>query len=84
MSKLINQTDYGVPIVDGSGRPTQAFYSLIEQLTHLEILNGEGSPEGEIYARAKVLYFNETGASGDILFIKTTNESENTGWTAIS
>ena len=73
---LINQT-YGTSIVDGQGRPTVEFCTLIEGLVEFEFLDGLGTPEGVVNAKFKVWYIDTT--NNDI-YIKTTNKSVNTGW----
>lgn len=79
---IVNQTA-ATPIVDNRGVPTVAFFTLLTQLTELELLRGDGSPEGTIQAKQKTLYFDESGVSGTILYIKTTGPNENTGWVAV-
>ena len=74
--ELINQS-YGMAIVDEQGMPTVEFFTLLEGLVNLEILDDEGSPEGVVFARFKTLYIN---TDNNDLFIKVTNESLNTGW----
>ncbi|HEX7762071.1 MAG TPA: hypothetical protein VF433_00445 [Cellvibrio sp.] len=56
--------------------------SITELVNLLEIADGNGSPEGVVEARKKKLYFNNTGAPGTRVYIKTT-DSGNTGWAAI-
>lgn len=81
--KLINQTEVNIPIVNDDGKPTQAFYQLINDLTSLEIRSGEGSPEGVRKEKANTLYRDTNGTTGSILYIKTTGIDENTGWVAV-
>ena len=83
MSKLINQTEVNIPIVDGSGKPTQAFYQLINDIVELEIRSGEDSPEGILKEKEKTLYMDTNGVVGSILYIKTTAADLDTGWVLV-
>jgi hypothetical protein len=83
VSKLINPTEVNIPIVDSDGKPTQAFYQLINDLSELEILSGEGSPEGVLKAKRKAQYYDISGAVGSILYIKTTDSNIDTGWVLV-
>lgn len=76
MKQLINQTN-STSIVDGQGRPSVEFYSFLNAIAKQETLDGEGSPEGVVFAQQKVMYWDTI--TNDFYF-KTTNESENTGW----
>ena len=77
MSKTINNQTHGTPLVDKEGRPTVEFFTLIEALVGYEMLDGLGSPEGVVKAKFKVWYIDTVT---DDIYIKTTNESVNTGW----
>ncbi len=77
--QIINQTQ-GTAIVDAQGMPTVEFFTLIEAVTNLEIINDEGAPEGVVNARFKSLYIDTLT---NLVYIKTTNESLNTGWVLI-
>ena len=79
-NKAINNQTFGTAIVDKQGKPTFAFFNLIESLTNLEVLDGEGTPEASINARFKSLYI-DTDTS--LVYIKTTIESLDTGWVQI-
>ncbi len=79
-NKEINNQTFGTAIVDKQGKPTTEFFTLLESLVNLEILDGEGSPEGVETARFKSLYIDTL--TND-LYIKTTIESDNTGWILI-
>ena len=84
-NKEINNQTFGTPIVDGQGRPTVEFFTLIEALTNLEILDNSGNPEGALKARFKTLYIDNdnVGTLANFLYLKTTNESVDTGWVLI-
>jgi len=43
-------------------------------------LEGDGSPEGVVFASKNTRYFNRTGALGTVLYVKNTAASVNTGW----
>lgn len=83
MSKLINPTEVNIPIVDSNGKPTQAFYQLINDLSGLELLDGEGSPEGILKAGKKTQYYDVNGAVGSILYVKTTDANLDIGWVLV-
>ncbi len=79
-NKEINNQAFGTAIVDKQGKPTIEFFTLLESLVNLEILDGEGSPEGIETSRFKSLYID---ILTNDLYIKTTIESDNTGWILI-
>ena len=83
MTKQINTQAPSTPIVDSMGRPTVEFYSLIEQLTGLEILSGTVDPNGAVQAKTKTLYWNSDPGENTLWF-KTTGPNDNTGWLQIS
>lgn len=77
------------PIVDSSGVPTidrmaPWMDEICNLVNFLEIAEGSGSPEGVIFAEKKKLYFNNAGASGTLVYIKTTDGTVNTGWVNIA
>lgn len=74
--QILNQT-YGTNIVDKNGRPTTEFFTLLESLVGLEIIDGKGTPEGQVKARFKSLYID---VDTSVVYIKTTKESEINGW----
>lgn len=74
--QILNQT-YGTSIVDNNGRPTTEFFTLLESLVGLEIIDGKGTPEGQVKARFKSLYID---VDTSVVYIKTTKESEINGW----
>ncbi len=78
--QIINQT-YGTAIVDNQGKPTVEFFTLLESLVNLEILDGEGEPENEVFARFKALYIDTLT---NIIYVKTTNDSLDTGWVLVT
>jgi len=78
--KLINPTEVNIPIVERDNSPTQSHFQILDDLTQLEIRAGEGSPEGVYKEKAKTLYMDTNGATGSILYIKTTGIDEDTGW----
>lgn len=80
MAKQINNQTYGTAIVDKEGKPTTVFFTLLEALTNLEIIDGEGTPEAVVLARFKSLYIDVDTSD---LYIKTTNTNLKTGWVKI-
>jgi hypothetical protein len=81
MAKQINNQTYGTAIVDAKGLPTVTFFTLLEGLVNLEILDDEGNPEAAVFARFKSLYIDTLT---NLVYIKTTNESLDTGWVLVS
>ncbi len=81
MAKELQNQSYGTAIVDANGMPTTTFFTLLEGLVNLEILDDEGNPEGVISARFKSLYIDTLTSN---VYIKTTNESLNTGWVLVT
>lgn len=81
--KSINQTDVNIPIVERDNSPTQSHFQILDDLTQLEIRAGEGSPEGVYKEKAKTLYMDTKGATGSILYIKTTGIDKDTGWVLV-
>lgn len=81
MAKEINNQTYGTAIVDAQGMPTTTFFTLIEALVNLEILDDEGNPEAAVFARFKSLYIDTLT---NMVYIKTTNESLDTGWVLVT
>jgi len=45
-------------------------------------MEGDGSPEGVVYASRQTRYYNRTGSAGSLLYVKTTGKDANTGWVA--
>ena len=43
---------------------------------------GDGSPEGVVFAAEQSRYYNRTGAAATLLYVKTTGSQVNTGWVA--
>lgn len=57
--------------------------SITEQVSSLVIMEGDGSPEGVVFANKKKQYYDNTGSAGSRLYIKTTANNLNTGWEVI-
>ena len=77
--QIINQAINTI-LINPDGTPTSEFFTLIEQLANLEILNDPGSPEGVVFAQFKTLYWDDTNSD---LYFKSTNQDLNTGWVLI-
>lgn len=58
------------PIVDKDGNMLTRFYNWTQQVTQLQIIQGSGTPEGNIEASVTTLYMDTGGSSGNILYIK--------------
>jgi hypothetical protein len=52
-------------------------------IKELEIIEGDGSPEGVVFASKKKQYYDNTGSPGSRLYIKTTANNLDTGWELI-
>ena len=84
MPKILNNQTQSTAIVDKQGKPTIAFFTLLEGLVNLEILDGTGTPETSVKARFKTLYVDTTNAPTTVdVYFKSTNESVATGWVKI-
>ena len=73
------------PIAKPDGVAQDRFIGWIESVTAainlLTPIDGTGSPEGVVYAPQKASFF-DTVAEEE--YIKTTNETSNTGWVQIT
>ena len=48
------------------------------------ILSGNGQPAGSVAGSVGDLYSQTDGAAGSVLWVKTSGEATNTGWTAVA
>lgn len=66
--------------------PTERAANWIEEITRQvnksTVLSGTGTPEGNVTAEPTVLYMDESGSTGSILYIKQTGTG-NTGWVLV-
>ncbi len=67
---MINQLNNSNPIVEKDGTMIRRFSDWTKSVTRLQILTGTGSPEGIIEALQRVLYMDDEGTAGAILYIK--------------
>ena len=58
------------PLLDDQGTMTQQTRKVMNAIARLSILEGSGSPEGVIEARATRFYMDTAGVAGAILYIK--------------
>ena len=58
------------PIVDDNGTMQDAFHTWVEQVTRLDLIIGQGSPEGVIEATVGREYMDVNGTAGNIKYIK--------------
>ncbi len=83
---MIQQPSRDLPIANQNLIAIDQFQGWIDSVTKLlnalELAQGEGSPEGVLFADAKKIYFNTTGATGTFFYAKTTAKTLNTGWIA--
>lgn len=49
---------------------------------NVKVINGYGSPEGEIVASIGAVYLRKDGSTSTTLYIKTSGTETATGWTA--
>ena len=81
MPKILNNQTQSTAIVDKQGKPTIAFFTLLEGIVNLEILDGTGTPETFVKARFKTWYVDTANAPATVdVYFKSTNESVATGW----
>jgi hypothetical protein len=83
---LIQQPSRDIPIVRRDDIAQDQFQGWIDSVTEilnrLEVINGNGSPEGVVFAAKGRIYFNNTGAAGTLMYVKNSDISLNTGWIA--
>ena len=73
-------------IVDDRGRQTPELSAWVQTITNGQIIEGEGSPENQVSAPRKALYFRTDGSSGSILYIKKQDAisgDQKRGWVAV-
>lgn len=56
------------------GKILERPYKVMQELIQMDILEGDGSPEGVIMASSRRLYMDTAGTSGNILYIKKVND----------
>lgn len=61
-------------IIGEDGQPTLEFIIWIEDVTDLQIIEGNGSPEGVIEARVNRIYRDTSGTANTILYIKNLSD----------
>lgn len=83
---MIQQPSRDLPITNLNLIAQDQFQGWIDSVTNLlnalDFLEGNGSPEGVVYADKKKRYFNNTGAAGTLMYVKNTDKTLNTGWVA--
>ena len=67
------------PLLEGEAG-SQRLYAWIESVSDRLPLEGNGSPEGSLEANIGRLYVNKLGAQGSRIYMKATDNGENTGW----
>lgn len=81
---MIQQPSRDEPIVKASLITQDQFQGWIDEVTRLlnklEPIQGNGSPEGVIFADKWRVYENNTGGAGTLKYVKNTAISLNTGW----
>lgn len=74
------------PVVDEQGSMLQRMRSFMNAVARLSILEGTGSPEGVLEARATRQYMDTAGTAGNIMYVKKTNSiggDKTLGWLLI-
>ena len=74
------------PLLDDQGTMTQQTRKFMNAVARLSILEGSGSPEGVLEARATRLYMDTAGVAGAILYIKQVDSisgDKTTGWVLV-
>lgn len=61
-------------VVSNTGTLTQEASFYFQQIEQLLPVSGDGSPEGVIDAQAGRTYYDLSGGTGDIIYIKTVDE----------
>lgn len=69
-------------IVDVQGILTQEAGAYFSTLTSRALIIGTGSPEGVVEGDKGFSYMDESGSTGSILYLKTT-DGGNTGWVLV-
>ena len=81
---MINPPHRSDVIITADGRTEQTMRAWIDQVTNLlnilDMLEGDGDPDGVVTANKKQLYFNNTGSAGTLVYINTDG---GTTWVAI-
>lgn len=85
---MIQQSSRDFPIVRPDGVSQDQFQGWIDSVTELlnalDFVEGNGSPEGVVFAAKKKRYFNNTGSAGSLVYIKNTDITSNTGWVNVA
>ena len=75
-----------VPLTEEDKSASAAFNFWIKQVTEGGLLIGDGTPVGNVEAQQGVMYMDESGIAGAILFIKQQAEvagDKTQGWVAV-
>ena len=82
MSNIISFENWE-QFVEQNGIPTLRAIEFLELITsHVNlntVLSGTGSPEGVVEAEPTQLYMDDSGSTGNILYVKKSGTSD-TGW----
>ena len=71
------------PVVDEKGSMLQRMRSFVNAVARLSILEGTGSPEGVVEARATRLYMDTSGTASNIMYVKQVSSisgDKKAGW----
>lgn len=83
---MIQQASRDFAIVRPDGIAQDQFQGWIDSVTELlnklDPVKGSGSPEGVIFAVKGAIYFNNTGSSGTLMYVKNSDITLSTGWVA--
>jgi hypothetical protein len=84
---LILSTHRDFPLINDNKTARDDFQGWIDSITtrlnNFDFIEGDGSPEGVVFAEKKTRYFNNTGGAGTLMYVKNTDSSLNVGWVNI-
>lgn len=82
----LNRLDRSTPVVDKSGNPLQNLQLFSEELVSMQLIIGDGSPEGVYIARQGREYMDQSGTTGNIKWIKKLSDiggDKSYGWVLV-
>lgn len=82
---MITQLDRALPITS-DGSMSERFFFWHIGVTNLQLLDGVGSPEGVVEAKAKRFYMDTAGVAGAIIYVKRDDDiagDKSQGWVLV-
>ena len=86
MAEIVPLSGNNALVEPETGRQTQQARNFFNSLALLSVLEGSGSPEGVVQAKATRLYMDTAGTAGSILYIKQVDSlagDNKSGWVLI-